>query len=1233
MKNLLKISTLSIFIIFISIFSDISTVSAYSVLPSLYTPGSSLVSSVGYPQQTSNAQSIAYNGNAQVKWTTVGFSSCSCSYSDLFTGGNPNCTPSGATTGTNILSTVMTNLRNNVVDYGTFTSNTLHLSCMPTPCIAGSTGILGSGVSSGSWTVPATNTGYDNCTFKVEAWGGGGGGHGGHGDTSGGSGADGGAGGGAGAYRVETASYGGAGPLYFYPGSLLTYTIGSGGGSGNGGNSGNNAGSQGSAGTYTGVAVGGTTIINAGGGGVGLDNGNGGCYGCGNTNNFNTYSPVPSGANGQNYNVNISQYGGDGGTSPNGGAGGAAHGNNGNNSAGNTGDNGSFPGGGGGGGGGADGGSSAHGGGAGGIGATGGVRISWYPTIPTSSPVNFSLPIPVNPLSPSGTLTSTTTTYTPSGFSGPVNCTIATYNGTTCNATLVWTTTNTTSNSRIRVYNASTYTSPGYPDTATQQSQYVLGTNNPNTTTNQNLSSGSFITGTIPYGASTLELYDIRSNVANQPDANQWHLYKLATLQVTAACAQNTHWASPGCVNDSITATITTSPASCSIAVGASTCSVGVTWSSNNYLSASIKEDGNEFSTALNQSTPITRNISNGTHPYSYYSGTSLIATTNAVASCISGSMWNGSLCASATISSTPTCTILQNASNCNVNVSWSSNGISSASVKQDDANPPFSTLANQSTAVSRTISNGSHNFKIYSGSTLLSTATSVASCISNTAWNGTMCVPSATGNITSTASCTIPANSSTCPVSVTWTTSSSINGLGIYQGGTQFSTSANQSPTPVSRNINYGSNSFSIYGINGVNTILYDVSYSSGVCTSGTTWNGTVCSSAVITSEPGCTIAANASDCNVNVTWISNSLVSPIIKQDSTQFSTSANSSSPVSRTISEGSHNFTISDGSTVVGTSTSVASCGYGSNWNGSICVAVPTAIITADPICQIRPNDSTCDVNVSWTSANLSQPSVDKDSTQISTSPSDTSIETISHGFHSFTIYSRSTVMDTSNSQAVCPPTAPWDGTVCASPQSATISSDPTCAILAGMSTCDVNVSWASSTLSSPSIEQDAIQFSTAPNNPMPGMLKIITYGIHTFTIKDGTVVLDTSTSGAWCVVGTSWDGSSCVGVAGSLTATLTANPTKIVSGSPSTLTWGSTGATKCSGTGFNANNLTSGSVIVKPKVTTTYKITCYDSSGAGAFQNAKVSVGKLQTIYSEGKTTTYIELQDKQAIPQ
>ena len=72
-----------------------------------------------------------------------------------------------------------------------------------------------------------------------------------------------------------------------------------------------------------------------------------------------------------------------------------------------------------------------------------------------------------------------------------------------------------------------------------------------------------------------------------------------------------------------------------------------------------------------------------------------------------------------------------------------------------------------------------------------------------------------------------------------------------------------------------------------------------------------------------------------------------------------------------------------------------------------------------------------------------------------------------------------------------------------------------------------------------------------------------------------------------------------------TLTFSANPPSVAPGASSTLTWSSTNATSCSGTGFSPSRA-SGSLLVSPTVSTTYSVTCKGSGGSTA-QSAAVIV--------------------------
>lgn len=75
-----------------------------------------------------------------------------------------------------------------------------------------------------------------------------------------------------------------------------------------------------------------------------------------------------------------------------------------------------------------------------------------------------------------------------------------------------------------------------------------------------------------------------------------------------------------------------------------------------------------------------------------------------------------------------------------------------------------------------------------------------------------------------------------------------------------------------------------------------------------------------------------------------------------------------------------------------------------------------------------------------------------------------------------------------------------------------------------------------------------------------------------------------------------------------TVTFSANPNTINSGESSVLSWSSTNATSCSGTGGWTQNLAnSGSMAVSPTETTVYNLTCTGAGGTSTMVSATVNV--------------------------
>jgi len=97
-----------------------------------------------------------------------------------------------------------------------------------------------------------------------------------------------------------------------------------------------------------------------------------------------------------------------------------------------------------------------------------------------------------------------------------------------------------------------------------------------------------------------------------------------------------------------------------------------------------------------------------------------------------------------------------------------------------------------------------------------------------------------------------------------------------------------------------------------------------------------------------------------------------------------------------------------------------------------------------------------------------------------------------------------------------------------------------------------------------------------------------------------------------------------------TASLSANPASILTGQSSTLTWGSTNATSCTGTNFLTGDAVSGSLTVTPLTTTTYSVSCIGAAGS-ASASTTVTVSDSVPTFAIGAriaTTTTVTVLDK-----
>src|SRR5437870_205613 len=194
-------------------------------------------------------------------------------------------------------------------------------------------------------------------------------------------------------------------------------------------------------------------------------------------------------------------------------------------------------------------------------------------------------------------------TLTPSALS----CTIAS-GGSSCNVTLSWTTTNPVGTSAV---------TSNYPSANT-----TVATGNSGSTS-----------ASVPYSSRTFYLYN--------------NSQLLATSVASSSCASGTAWNGSTC-QAPISGTLTPSAPSCSIAAGASSCSVTLSWTTTNPVGTSAVTSNYpsaNTTVATGNSGSTSASVPYSSRTFYLYNDSQLLATSVASSSCASGTNWNGSTC------------------------------------------------------------------------------------------------------------------------------------------------------------------------------------------------------------------------------------------------------------------------------------------------------------------------------------------------------------------------------------------------------------------------------------------------------------------------------------------------------------------------------------------------------------------------------------------------------------
>ena len=640
----------------------------------------------------------------------------------------------------------------------------------------------------------------------------------------------------------------------------------------------------------------------------------------------------------------------------------------------------------------------------------------------------------------------------------------------------------------------------------------------------------------------------------------------LSSKTATALCASGSSWNGSTCAlivetcSDNLknqdetgidtggicaSGTLTVSPATCTIASGASSCSVtGATWTTAKATSPVLinKDTNSTISSLANNATAIKIDVAYPQTVFNLNDGVKTLSSKTATASCITGTSWDGvkcapvvatcsdgiknqdetgvdlgGSCASGTLTVSPTsCVIASGASTCTVTGAiWTTSKVSSPELVDTNTNTTLSTLANNATALKVWVAYPQTVFNLNDGAKTLSSKTATALCASGSSWNG-----------------------STCALIVE-TCSDNLK---------------NQDET-------------------GIDT--------GGICASGT----------LTVSPATCTIASGASSCSVTgATWTTSKVTSTTLVDTNTNtvLSSSTNNATALKVWVSYPQTVFNLNDGAKTLSSKTATASCIAGTSWSGTKCdpIIPPTetcsdgiknqdetgidtggtcasGTLTVSPTsCVIASGASTCTVTgAKWTTSKATSPALVDGNTglTLSTLANNATALKVWVGYPQtvFNLKDGAKILASSSATTVtssCIAGTTWDGSVCAPSAetcsdgiknqdetgidtggtcaSGTLTVSPTsCVIASGASTCTVTgAKWTTSKATSPALVDGntGLTLSTLANNATA--LKVwVGYPQTVFNLKDGAKILASSsatTVTSSCIAGTTWDGSVC-----------------------------------------------------------------------------------------------------------
>ena len=501
--------------------------------------------------------------------------------------------------------------------------------------------------------------------------------------------------------------------------------------------------------------------------------------------------------------------------------------------------------------------------------------------------------------------------------------------------------------------------------------------------------------------------------------------------------------------------------------------------------------------------------------------------------------------CPSGSISAS-NCTIPAGSYSCSTNITWStSNPITTSAV----TTPTSITVAsaNSSAGTSYTVVYGNRTFYLYNNGSLLNQSTATASCTSGTGWYGGYCRTPINGGWTAWS-----AQNPSCGYSGTQTRTCNnptpANGGADCSGPTtQTYTNAACAPaTPTGLNVSpssCGNNWLNLWWNASSGATNYKV-YRGGTLV----YDG----SGLGFSDTGLTLGTSYSY-TINA---------------SNAGGTSANSTA-VSGTVAS---SCTCANGANNPPTCTTFTPCANGAT-NPPTCTTIPPCTAPLNQNVTVA-----CDLNI-YEDAAISG--------LVTRSQIKSAYPGCTFPALPITVANSTYVSDT-----------------CVYPVSSGSLTTSPCTISVGNNSCDATLTWDTSNPVGGVTSVVKTSTGTTIETANSGTTTYaVPYNNRTFVLVHNGVTLDTKTSISSCTTNTHWDSSTskCKLDTPGTTTTFTAAPSTIFKGKSSTLTWNSPLAISCTGTGFStgvAGSLATiaGSVVISPTATTTYTLSCTNTSG-------------------------------------